>query len=283
MNIDGPEGLKASLPRQLFLKGAEERAKELGYNLEVFYYGGKHYRSAHLDKVLSTRNIGGVILAGFYTNYTDIDLGWDRYSVVKIEALPLQVESHTVGNNQYQATRLGFRKLREMGFKRIGLCVAKHDEKHTNNLFSAGYLVEELGIPEDERVPLLVFEGNEFEDALGSETNQVADWIQENRIEVCLSNWNLLQLALDNCQARLGRKVYGVSLDIDHRDSEAWGVLQNHEIVGSSAVDMVTGLMQNYQKGLSEFPRMNLIDSRWRAPKLDIIEQIKADLHMPRA
>ena len=279
MNLNGPEGLKESPVRQLFLKGAEKRAQELGYKIEVFYYGGRHYRSKHLDKVLMTRNIKGVILGGFYTNYTDIELSWNCYSVVKIEALPRRIRAHTIGNNQYHTTRLAFRKLREMGFRRIGLCVAQHDEKHTDNLFSAGYFVEENSIPINERVPLLIFDANEFVTDLGMSEPVITDWLVENEVEACISNWGILNQSLEAASEKLGRNVYGISLDVIHPNEDAWGVKQNHEIVGAAGVEVVTGLMQNNQTGLTDFPRMNLVDGYWKDPPLDTVEQIKAELN----
>ena len=279
MNVDGEEGLKNSIPRQLFLKGAKQRADELGYNLEVFYYGGKHYHSKYLDKVLITRNINGIILAGFYTHFTDIELSWEYFSVVKIEALPFHVKSHTIENNQYQAVRRGFQELRKIGFKRIGLCVAKHDEEHTRNLFSAGYFVEQASIPEKERVPIMIFDGNELYEDLEGNEKRITKWIIDHNLDVAISNWNILGPAANDASEKLGKKVHAVSIDMDDRSEAPFGVVQNHEKVGASAVEVVSGMMQHHQKGLSEYPRLNLINATWKEPDLDTLESIRAQFY----
>lgn len=276
MNVDGEEGLKASSARQLFLKGAKQRSHELGYNLDVFYYGGRHYHSKYLDKVLITRNITGIILAGFYTHFTDIELSWDFYSLVKIEMLPNHVRCHTIENNQYQVVRRAFQELRKLGFRRIGLCIADHDEKHTRNLFSAGYLVEQNMIPEEDRVPLLVFEGNEFYEEFSESRSRILNWVVENRLDACISNWRILNPVVEEARNRMGKQVYAVSLDLENDAPGSWGIMQNHEIVGASAVEVLSGLMQHHQKGQAQFPRINLINSTWKAPDLDTIEDIRA-------
>ena len=278
MNVNGPQGLSESQARQLFLEGAKKRASQLGYKLEVFYYGGANYHSRHLDRVLSTRNISGVIIAGFYTNYIDIELDWEKYSVVKIEALPATIRAHTVGNHQYEATRNAFRNLRQMGFRRIGLVVAEHDEKHMNNLFSAGYHVENHTIPEDERVPILVFKGNEFVNDLEQNSKIIEDWAVENDIDASLSNWDILDEPIAAAGFRLGRKLYDVSLDIDHFKPKAWGIRQNHESVGRSSLEVVAGLMHHNTKGLCESPRISLIEGDWIAPPSEIRDEIEETL-----
>jgi LacI family transcriptional regulator len=277
MNVDGEQGLKNSYVRQLFLKGAMDRAKELGYGLEVFYYGGRHYHSRYLDKVLNTRNISGIILAGFLTHFTDIELSWDHFSVVKIEVLPFHVRTHTIENNQYQVVRRSFQELRKLGFRRIGLCVAEHDEKHTRNLFSAGYYVEQAAIPEQDRIPLMVFPGNEFYEELGDNAQRIVQWMTEHRLDACMSNWTVLGPLAEEASQRIGSKVHAVPLDLDCSIEGGWGMVQNHEIVGASAVEVVSGLMQQHQKGQTPYPRTNLINATWRGPDLETIETIRAE------
>jgi LacI family transcriptional regulator len=278
MNVDGEEGLKNSKVRQSFLSGATARAKEMGYGIEVFYYGGKHYHSRYLDKVLTTRNIEGIILAGFLTHFTDIELSWDRYSVVKIEVLPFHVRAHTIENNQYQVVRRSFQELRKLGFRRIGLCVAEHDEKHTRNLFSAGYYVEQATLAESERVPILVFPGNEFCEELGENAERIAEWMVSNRVDACISNWTVIGPVAEVASARLGRRVYAVPLDLDPQIPDGWGMIQNHGIVGSGAVEVLSGLMQQHQKGMSPYPRLNLINATWKGPELDALETLRGEL-----
>lgn len=277
MNVDGEKGLKNSDARQQFLQGAKEKAKELGYNLDVFYYGGKHYHSNYLDKVLITRNITGIILAGFLTQFTDIELSWDFYSIVKIEVLPFQVRAHTIENNQYQVVRRAFKEIRKLGFKRIGLCVATHDEEHTRNLFSAGYYVEQAIIPEEDRVPILVFDGNELYEDFGESLDNITNWVVDNNLDVCITNWRILDPVVKEASERLNKHVYAPPLDLWEDADQQWGMVQNHKIVGSSAIEVLSGLMQHHQKGQAKYPRMNLINATWKGPNLDTLENIRAD------
>ena len=51
---------------------------------------------------------------------------------------------------------------------------------------------------------------------------------------------------------------------------------------GVCGCGVVTGLMQNNQTGLIDFPRMILVDGYWKGPLLETVEQINADLDSSR-
>ncbi|MDP0495127.1 MAG: LacI family DNA-binding transcriptional regulator [Verrucomicrobiota bacterium JB024] len=279
MNVNGPEGLAHSASRQLFLKGARAQAEAMGYRLEVFYFGHGHYHSGYLDRVLITRNITGVILAAFYTEPTDLQLSWDFYSLVKIETLPFHVRAHTISNNQYLAVRRALRELSALGYRRIGLCVAEHDEKHTDHLFSAGYHVEQAALPRVRSIPPLIFPGNELHEDPGASRERIRNWIVKHRLEVCLTNWSSLAPVVKSASRELGQPVRLVPLDVDTQAAGSWGVAQNHASVGAAAVEVLAGLMQNHQKGQPEHPRLSLIAPDWRAPTPQARRGIRAKLH----
>jgi len=267
LDLKDEKELKKFQCRWLFFINAVERAKELGYKLEVFYYGSGNYNSRTLDRIFRTRQITGIIIAAF-THKTDLKLTWDNYSVVKIEALPTNLTFDMVENNQMQVAQLAMQKMHEKGYKRVGMFVGEHDELHTRNLFSAGYLVSQnLFAPED-RVPLKVIKGINLE----HELDDIIDWLDTYKVETLITNWNELIPYIDLIKEKLGRDFLFVSLDIDHFNSEIMGIRQNHEMVGKNAVDSITTLMRTNKRGEQEHPTTHLVDSCWQeAPTLKAI------------
>jgi len=261
MDICSEEALKKSQARELFLKSAKARAEEQGYKLEVFNYAPGHYDSQTLDRTLITRNINGIILGAFWDANTDLELSWEHYSVIKIEMLPFNLKFDVVENNQMQATRLAMEKVKEMGYRRVGMAVGQHDEAHTKNLFSAGYFVGQTQFDPEDRVPILVFEGKN----LVTDAEEISNWIIENDVEVLISNWYELEPVIEAFTERTGRQIKLVSLDIDHDKENISGVHQNHEVVGRYAVDRVTSLMRMYERGKVNNPTTHLIDACWKA------------------
>lgn len=260
MDLEGPEALEKSPPRKLFLRSARERAAELGYRLEAFYYAPGFYQSHSLERMLRTRNIEGLILGAFWDRRTDLDLSWDHFSVVKIEMLPFNLRFDVIENNQMHATRLAMEKMLELGYRRVGMAVGEHDEIHTRNLFSAGYFVGQMQFPEEDRVPILVFEGKD----LTKDEKTVTDWILRERVEVIVSNWPELVPIIARASARVGYEIRLVHLDLDHEDQHSAGVRQNHEEVGRNAVEALAGQMRIYKRGMVEHPTVHLIDAEWQ-------------------
>lgn len=274
MDLRGESDWRFTQARKLFLKAARERAEELGYKLEVFYYADQAMNSTQLDRILRTRNIAGLILGAFWDTTTDLDLSWEYYSVIKIEMLPFTLSFDVVCNNQMQATRLAMSKVREMGIRRVGMAVARHDEDHTRNLFSAGYFVGQMLFEPEDRVPIQVFEGNN----LNPKPEPIIDWVLDNRIEAVITNWRELDPVFETARQRSGRDLKVFNLDVDHFDPSVPGVVQNHEAVGRYAVERVTSLMNIHKRGMVEWPTMHLIDSFWRVGEEASVAQSGARL-----
>ncbi len=261
MDLAGPEALRQSPPRQLFLNHARGRAEELGYRLEVFYYAPAFYQSRTLDRTLRTRNIEGLILGAFWDSRTDLELTWEHYSVIKIEMLPFNLPFDVVQNNQMQATRLAMEKAREMGYRRVGMAIGQHDEDHTRNLFSAGYFVGQTIFDPEDRIPILVFDGKHLE----KDAEEVGQWVRAHRVEVIVSNWHELDPVIEWINRTVGCAVRRIPLDVDRNDDESAGIVQNHEEVGRYAVEQLTGLMRIHKHGPVGHPTVHLIDSFWQS------------------
>lgn len=260
MDLRGPGDPRFSHAHEAFLESAKRRAEALGYDLEVFYCGPDAYSSKDLERTLRSRGISGLILGAFWDRLTDLSLAWQFYSVIKIEMLPLQLSFDVVGNNQMQVTRLAMEKVHAMGFRRVGMAVASHDEDHARNLFTAGYFVGQQAFAEEDRVAPLIFEGGK----VPFDRAEMAAWIQCNRIEAVISNWNYLEESLAASVPNWAPEVRFFSLDVDPDEPGMIGVKQNHDAVGRCAVEQVTSLMSTRHRGFVACPTMHLIDGFWQ-------------------
>jgi DNA-binding LacI/PurR family transcriptional regulator len=61
---------------------------------------------------------------------------------VLIESRQLGLSLHTISNHQQSAAREAVRRIRELGYRRIGLAVGEREEIYLKNAFTAGYYVE---------------------------------------------------------------------------------------------------------------------------------------------
>src|SRR5690606_2802424 len=142
----------------LVYEGAKAAALAHHHAIEVFKVGPRDLSTRRLNTIIASRRISGVLLSTFTLHTTRLDIDWQNLSTVKIESHHLLPEMDVVTNDQCQAARLCMRRLRALGYRRIGLATARDDESRLQDNFSTGVLVEQAEMPESECVPPLLFE-----------------------------------------------------------------------------------------------------------------------------
>jgi len=241
------------------IQSARERAEELGYKLEVFGLESEYPHSAALDRVLQARGIQGVILGALWHRQEMVQLDWDRYAVVKINQEPRELPLDTVASNQMRAVRLAMQRMRDKGLRRIGLAVAALDELHNNQLFTAGYFVEENDPRAPDFVPPLVFERRPWPDI----RQEAVDWALRHQLDAVLCNWNNFDQVAARAAEALGRPCRYVPLDADAHTIRFGGVEQNHREVSRRAVNMIIGQLNTFRKGRPGSPMLSLVEPLW--------------------
>lgn len=260
LNLANEAHLKENHVYNQLIKGARSRAEELGYKLEVFWFGKDYPRSKALDNVLKTRGIQGIILGAFSFINTDINLDWSAYSAVKINLLPVELEIDAVLSNQIFGVRLAIRKLLANGITRIGLAVADHDEIHNRNLFTSGFLMGQRNIPDPEdRIPPLIFTAKPLPEL----NEEIKEWAIKNEIHAIMSNWNHFDATAWEISQETERDCRFVPLDANDRTRPYGGIDQNHTEIGRRSVDTVVGQLNTFLRGVPDTHGMTLIDPIW--------------------
>jgi LacI family transcriptional regulator len=259
LNFADARELAASYPHRMFLEGARRQAAQLGYHLDVFYVGHGADAGGLMQRVLRARGIAGVILAAFADKTIEFHLDWRHFSAVLIESHQLRLPLHTISNHQESVTREAIRRLRRLGYRRIGLAVGEREEVYLQNAFTAGYYVETAQWPDLAAVPPLVFSVGPLADLAAA----AAPWVRRHAIEAVISNWSNIPAALRLGGLRLPREVVVASLDVTPGDGPAAGMRQNHRVVGERAVEQLASLMRSNVRGLVATPNTTLIEGAW--------------------
>ena len=241
-------------------RGIVSAALEYGLRIERFVIGPDRLSVNRLDGILAARNIEGVIVAGLDRVTAGLPLSWDRLAAVCIESHQLDLNLDRVSADQRQAVRLAVRRLRDLGYRRIGLATAREDEEWLDRSMSSGYLIESLAIPEEERIPPHLFTL-----ARGPlENRNMADWIRKHRIDVVISNWGNIPEVLEQNGWKVPGGMAFASIDLEPVRETVAGVVQNHEEVGRLAVEHLAILMQAHRHGGMEAPATTFIPGYWR-------------------
>ncbi|MBK9992290.1 MAG: LacI family DNA-binding transcriptional regulator [Verrucomicrobia bacterium] len=247
-------------------------------SLEIFSLGNNGLTPNRLNTILTSRGITGILLSTFTLATKDIELDWGNFSTVKIESHHLLPQIDVVSNDQCQAARLCMRKLREAGYRRIGLATALDDETRLQDNFSSGVLVEQAELPAAECVPPLLFKRAEITEI----ATRIATWVKENDVDVIMTNWNeffreATWLTAEgirfptNPPLHIPRDVAFASLDAPADRPQIAGIVQNHRLVGMRAMEHLEVLVKTYQRGAPKNPSGTYVPGYWRdgatAPK----------------
>lgn len=244
----------------LVWEGASAVVEAHNYSLDSFTLGPRHLSPARLKTIVSTRGISGVLVSTFDIGADTLDLDWDSISAVKIESHHLAPHLDAVSSDQLQVTRLAMRRLRECGYRRIGLVTAKEDELRLTESFRMGVLVEQTTLPEVERVPPLIFSLAET-CALPS---LVPDWARKHHVDVIISNWNELLEVFVAAGLRVPEDIAFASLDTPPHLPHVAGVVQNHRLVGVRAMEQLCILVETNQRGVPATQSITYVPGFWR-------------------
>lgn len=252
----------------LVYAGAKAAAEARGHSLDILVVGHGHLAPARLNSILNARGITGVLLSTFEIDIEQLDLDWDQFCAVKVECLHLKPDLDAVSNDQLQVARLAMRRLRQLGYRRIGLATAREDQTRLGESFGMGVLVEQDLLPEAECVPPLIFGLAE----VPMLPRLIPEWIKANRVDVIISNWNELFDTFATAGIRLPDDVAFASLDVPPSLPHIAGVVQNHRLVGQRAMEQLAIMTDAYQRGVPEAQTITYIPGFWQdgitAPQL---------------
>lgn len=253
----------------LVYEGVRGVAESQHLSLETFALGARDLTVSRLNTILTSRGINGVLLSTFTPATRAVDLDWAQFSAVKIESHHLATQLDVVSNDQCQAARLALRRLRELGYRRIGLATALDDESRLESTFSSGVLVEQADMPRKECVPPLLFERAPIPEIAA----RVAAWIKEQRVDALMTNWHELidvaawngrETRIPSTTIRIPHDVAFASLDVPGDSPALGGIVQNHRLVGMRAMEQLAVMVRTYRRGAPENPSITYVPGFWR-------------------
>lgn len=254
----------------LVYAGARAAAEAHHHSIEVFQVGAQDLSPKRLNTIIHSRGITGVLLSTFTLQTQELELNWDDLAAVKIESHHLLPHIDVVTNDQCQAARLCVRRLRALGYRRIGLATARDDESRLDDNFSTGILVEQVEMPESECVPPLLFDRTSLPE-IGA---RIEAWVKAQQVDVLISNWKELlgdplsakdgAWTIPCTHLRVGEDIAFASLDVPANRPDVAGIVQNHRLVGTRAMEQLSVLVRTFHRGRPEAPSATYVPGYWR-------------------
>jgi DNA-binding LacI/PurR family transcriptional regulator len=245
----------------IYVKGCRRRATQSGYSLDEFWLHEEGLDGTKLNRILRSRNIRGVIVAGLMKdNYLPERFltTWNKYPCVvtgvrtRDPALPFACTDHHI-----LAMRAVENALR-LGYRRPGLVLDGTIDRLVEFRFTSGYLTALKQLPDSNRLnPFYQVDEARIDPTLFEQ------WYRNERPDVILTLYHEVQRWLGSMNLTSPRDVGLIQLEW-RSDHPHWaGVCQHNDIVGEMAVEMVISMIHHNENGISPFPRATLIGSTW--------------------
>ncbi len=244
---------------KLMLRGANRRAGELGYQIEVHRVGREGMSAARLHEVLISRSQWGVIIPPVPKDAMSYPLDLQGLTAVTIGTSLHHHIMHRVAANLYQGSQLACRKLRAKGVRRIGMVLSPAMNERVEGKWLGAYLSEQALWPRTDRLqPLLAGAGEadnfyrwleRFEpDVLLIAEAEVEDWLAQKRSPSAMK-----------CSGTTAwlRTLPGMRSGVPAIDTRP-------ENMGAAAVELVVGQIHRNERGSPESPNTLLLEGVWR-------------------
>ncbi|PTY02310.1 LacI family transcriptional regulator [Verrucomicrobia bacterium LW23] len=248
-----PDWRTRAFPMEVFT-GVELRAKELGYRVEEFALA-EYGSCRRLSDVLYARGIEGVIIMPLRRSRGHLSLMWDRFSSVTIGRTLIQPPLHRVTFAHNQNIVLALRKLRRLGYRRIGLALDDSLAGRVENAYVAEYLAYQRTIAESDRIA--IFQAQDLP------VREVADWLRAQRADAILCNYAPRLAELEAHGFRIPDELGYATLDCFPAPPGIGGIDQQPRAVGSAAVDVLTSHLNRNERGVPRVPKLMMIPGGW--------------------
>lgn len=244
----------AEFQRRIY-EGAVERAKRVGFNLEPFLLEEKPAAHRQLGRVLRARGIRGlVIMPRLAHRVPRMFLPWQHFAAVEIgKTIWTPRNLHRVERPLYYELLEAYHLLKRVGFRRIGLAVEPMEDKNRRGVYTASYLLWQQRI----RQPLPVFMPAEWT------IENFRVWFEEHRPDVVVvHDTRSIPVWLKSMGVKVPGDVSVFSTNVGA--TKISGFRADLDSLGSSAVEMLSLLLDRNELGLASRPRCWQVEDFWQ-------------------
>jgi LacI family transcriptional regulator len=252
------EKLRSYKQFDFYWKGAEEAAGKLGYHLEEFRMDGE-VSPERLQRILDARGIRGILLPPQSPHPDWKEFPWGKYSTVRFGRSLRNPACHVVSSDHVANAMLAFARMRESGYRRIGLITNEEALAwKAGHLSEAGFLMAQRMVGPGERIPICVV--GELSNT--GRARLIADWVRKNRIDAILTDVAQCPELLAKAGLRAPEDIGLACVNI-HDISITAGINQNPAEIGRVAMLMLHSLITDHARGIPAIFRQLLVEGSW--------------------
>jgi DNA-binding LacI/PurR family transcriptional regulator len=240
--------------------GANAAARRFGYRLDEIRWESD-YSAKRFEQILLTRGIRGVLIPPHAIPPDWGDFDWGKFSVIRFGLSVPKPDSHLVTSDQLRAVLMGVRRIKELGYERIGLVMPQDTDERLGGNFIGGFAAAQQFFRLPALPPLLTAERCYAEEP-DKGLRLLQQWLKRHKPDALLTFVVHLPPMLRKLGYRIPQDIAvagtGIDVPVDA------GLDQHSEAIGRMAVEMLVAQVNLNERGEPTDPCRILIESRWR-------------------
>lgn len=237
------------------MEGAAARAKQLGFQLYEFSAGQDGLKPDGYVRVLRARGVQGVIF--LYTEPTGLmaDFPWGEFATIEIDYGQREPVLHTVCLDHYMTMTGALARLSGLGYRRIGLFLARFKDERIANKWSAAFASFQRAVGTVGDVPMLIA------DEIGEAA--FLRWQQKHHPDLVIGHLDEAVGWLESAGVDVPAETGFFNLSWTERRRPCAGLDLRLELQGEVAAEMLISQIQRGESGLPADPQSVMVRGRW--------------------
>lgn len=252
---DDKEAVQAT-DLDLMLGGARARALELGYQIEVHHVARNGTSPSRLHEILVSRAQWGLIIPPVPRDAMSYPFDLEGLTGVTIGTSLHQPVMHRVASNLFQGSQLACRKLRERGFRRLGLVLSPAMHERVEHKWLGAFLSEQMSWPAEQQLPPLL--GRPDDEA------RFVEWQKRWKPDAILLAEPHVEGWIERATTRRAPAPRVAWLRrIASLPKQTFAIDTRPDKMGAAAVGLVVGQIHRNERGTPEDAHTLLLDGTW--------------------
>lgn len=240
------------------IAAAKSRAVALGYALDTLYLEPRLDEPSYgrqLERILLSRGIEGVLLLPMAESVAvDRLLDWSRFSVVATTYTVSVPHFHRVVPNQFGNLVMACRTLVQRGYCRIGVSISSDFDQRVRHHFTAA-IAWHNSLPGIEAIPPYIHANDRVD--------ELAAWLRAYRPDVVVCHYTSPIIAAAKMAGLPVRTKLAVANFHRPQNRLFAAIDEKTAEIGSTAIDIVTGMIVRGDKGIPATARVTMLDGAW--------------------
>jgi LacI family transcriptional regulator len=235
------------------------RAEQHGYHAEEFWLGRDGLTPQRLGSILHARGIEGIIISPQSAQLPCSEIDYSHFAAVTFGYAMRRPALHLCAGNMNHGIQMAGTRLRERGYRRIGVAITQWIDDRSENGYSGGWFHFQQNLPKKERVPMLLLPHNNISRSFG----EFSAWMKTHRPDALITFDTHVPGWLEQLGLRIPDDIAFVVHDWTPKMPRYAGIFQRRDHLAAAAVDLVATQLLHHERGVPEVPRQILIPPVW--------------------